>query len=55
MFELIFILGITAVGVAATVWFLRRDTKEDDICGGCTCGHKEPVKKVRKLKINNGG
>lgn len=55
MFELIFILGITAVGVAATVWLLRRDTKEDDLCSGCACGHTELVKKVRKLKINNGG
>lgn len=38
------------LGVAATVWLLRRDTKEDDVCGGCTYRYKNPSTKVPNIK-----
>jgi|GEM_PF-1970795 len=50
MFDLIFIVGITAAGVAATVWLLLRDTREDDPCGGCACGRKDLLERVKKYE-----
>lgn len=50
MFDLIFIVGITVVGIAATAWLLRRDATDDDPCGGCTCKHKDLLTGMRDVK-----
>ncbi|UCE27574.1 MAG: hypothetical protein JSW52_02145 [Candidatus Coatesbacteria bacterium] len=50
MFDLIFIVGITVLGVAATVWLLQRDKNEDGFCGGCACRYKKVSTEVPDIK-----